>query len=853
MHQNAEARAHTAATRPSIPPLAWCAAAQWIGVCGAEEFSWRNPGQGGWVGGAALLVLLGLMLYSRTRAGARTPGAAVLLIVAGIALGLCVGSSFWARVDADAGSLRAVASGARVESVTDSVASRFGSTVRLKVLDGQARGATCTAQLPDGLAASLCGEAFVVRASLDAPGVRDDWARRRHRAGDSGRISAWSATPCAPAASLRGLVSPLRRQLVAMVQGISGDGGALLQGVLLGERSRVRKTPMESEFRTTGLSHLLAVSGTHLSIVAYLAGTLLSRTRAPRNLRIVMILALAACYVLLTGAPISSIRAFLMAITAGLSGLAGRRGDAIAALCVAVCLVLSVSPAQAFDIGFALSVSAVGGLVVFAPLASGWLALVGGSRMGRPLAGLSAPLVAQASTAPIAIPAFNMFSLIAPVANVLVLPIASIGLGVGVAGVVTLVASRSLGRWLLRVAALVLELVARIASELASVPHAAIPLGGSATYWGALCAATGAVLWALWPRPRAPRAARLLAGVLLAGALAFGIGGPPGSSACAVIVLDVGQGDAILIKDGAHAVLVDTGPDASSMRAAAARVGMRDLDAVLLTHPHADHIGGLAGLQGVVGVRRVLVPASTAQEFESISQLSESLTGAPAEGLSAGSTLSFGSWNCEVLWPIDAVQGLSCNDTSFIMRVSHTSGFSVVLTGDAESAAQQGLMRMGAGIERCEVLKVPHHGSSGGIDPEALAAWAPELALISVGADNQFGHPHSETLGQLRLAGVRVVRTDLSGDVRIDVGADGYRVNTSQGGVAHGTFSPTYATIASAGPRLKAQPPSLRIGTHGTHRSIGSQVRLPDPRGGRPALGAGHKQAQAPLRAGRGP
>ncbi|MDP2234241.1 MAG: ComEC/Rec2 family competence protein, partial [Actinomycetota bacterium] len=629
----------SAATRPSIPPLAWCAAAMWMGVCGAEELSWRSPGRVGWVGGLGLLILMGLMLYLRAHACART--AAGILVVAGVTLGLCVGSLFWARVDADAGSLKTLSSGASAETVTDSVASRFGSSVRFRVLDGGAKGATCSAQLPKELDPSLCGEAFVVRASVDAPGIRDEWARRRHRAGDSGRIRVWSAARCASAVSLRGFVSPLRRRLVATVQGVPGDGGALLQGVLLGERSRVRGTPMESDFRTTGLSHLLAVSGTHLSIVAYLAGALLSRTSAPRNLRILMILLLAACYVLLTGAPVSSIRAFVMAITAGLSGLAGRRGDAISALCVAVCLVLCVSPAQAFDIGFALSVSAVGGLVIFAPLASGWLELVGGSRLGRPLAGVAAPLVAQASTAPIAIPAFNMFSLIAPVANVLVLPIASVGLGLGVAGVVALAASRSLGCWIFGVAAAVLGMVARVASLLASVPHAAIPLGGTAIYWGSLCAVAGAVLWALWPSPRAPRAARLVAAFVLACALAFAIGGVPGISECTVIALDVGQGDAILIKDGPHAVLVDTGPDASTMRAAAARVGMRDLDAVVLTHPHADHIGGLAGLQGVVTVRRIMVPASTASDFESIDQLAKpSQARHPRDSAPARSSLS---------------------------------------------------------------------------------------------------------------------------------------------------------------------------------------------------------------------
>ncbi len=824
----------------------------WAGVFLAEESAWRSGRAVSMVAAFGFAGLSLLALFTLRRRSSHAP--LLVLCAVGLALGMAAGGLFWLRVDSNPGAMRSLAKGARVASLTDASASRFGYTVRLRVLTGPARGSAFTASLPAGVVPPLCGESLWVKGSPDTGEADDEWARRRHRSGDSCRASLWSAEPTSGVVLPLGLVAPARRRLVAAVERIEGDGGALLQGVLLGERNRLRGTPMETDFRTTGLSHVLAVSGTHLVIVAYLAGAFLLRTGMSRGWRTALILCFACCYVLLTGSPVSAVRSLLMAATAAIASISGRRGDALSALSVAVCLVLFLSPAQAFDIGFALSVSAVAGLIVFAPLATSWVSVLGGRRLAKPLRAIVAPVVAQAATAPIAIPVFNMVSLVGPLANVLVLPLATVGLGVGVVGGMAYLVWPGLGTPLLRLAALPLIAVGRLAGVLADLPYAAVPVGGSAMALGLLSAAGAGVLWAVWPEPRSRARATVFAVVGLLLCVFVAVGTTPIAGGSELIVLDVGQGDAILVRDGSRAVLIDTGPDQTAMRSAAARAGLRGIDAVFLSHPHADHTGGLAGLQGVVGVGAVFVPAATQGEFDSMNPLAEDLTGRPVQPLEAGATVELGQWSLEVLWPVeDGIEALSCNDTSMVLLARHASGFSAVLTGDAEVAAQAGIMRSSTQQIRCDLLKVPHHGSSGGLDPQILDLWRPGIAVVSVGTGNDFGHPHAQTMSQLEDSGIRVLRTDFVGDVKVKVGSKGFRISTDRSRDARGIRRPACATIAVAQTRVPYALASERISSNGNFRPVRSQARLPDLRLRGSVARAGHRSPQAAILRCRGP
>lgn len=858
-----------ACTRPALPPTVWAAGAFWCGCIWSEALAWAGMGS---IGSWCALAVFGVCSFAAcARLGSHSVLRAlrvpswVTLVVCALSFGLVLGGLFWGRVEHDTSALRALSRGASVEAVADGSAGRFAATARVRIRSGVASGATASVVLPSGADVLLSGERAWVRGALDGSETRDEWARRRHRAGESGRVRLWSATPLRGPASLLGAVSPVRRNLLSALEKIPGEQGALLQGVLLGERNRVRGTSVEADFRTTGLSHVLAVSGTHLVIVAYMLGALLSRTPLPSGVRTGLIVGFTGVYVLLTGSPASSIRALLMGCVAGLAGVSGRRNDALSALAAAVWVILIQSPAQAFDIGFALSVAAVAGLVVFSPLADRW-AMAASPRALVPAArALSTPMVAQAATAPVAIPVFGMVSLIGPLANIVVLPPSSVSLGIGIVGALVYLAAPVLGMPLLRLAALPMWFIARVTAWLADVPYAAIPLGGSALAWGVGAAFAFALLWICWPHPTSVRAARWAAVACgLAGvALASGMWAVPSSAQIAV--LDVGQGDAVLIRDGAHAVLVDTGPDAATMRQAAARTGLRRLDAVLLTHPHADHTGGITGLEGVVGVARVLVPAGTLDSFDSCADEVESVSGAAAEPLSQGDRLRSGAWSIEVLWPPpDVDESLGCNDASLILRVSHPGGFSAILTGDAESAPQAELLDSGQGRGPCDMLKVPHHGSTDGVDPGTLSEWSPRLAVISVGRDNDFGHPAESTLAQLERAGAAVLRTDHSGDIRVRVTRGGFRVERQRPGVevrdsaqshgiieswaqVRGTVRSACATIASAVLPASRMSAIDSMGQYDSHGSDGSQGRLPHLRPRGPPAGAGDRAAQEAL------
>jgi competence protein ComEC len=218
-------------------------------------------------------------------------------------------------------------------------------------------------------------------------------------------------------------------------------------------------------------------------------------------------------------------------------------------------------------------------------------------------------------------------------------------------------------------------------------------------------------------------------------------------------------------------MLIDAGPDASAMRAALARSGVRHLEALTITHLHDDHIGGAAALAGLVPVSTALVArGAEADAAERLAPLN-----CPTQEVGTGARLRVGSWSVRVLSPSATVDDPADNASSVVLLAS-CEGFSAVLTGDAESEVLEPLTRSGA-LGDVDVLKVGHHGSKGAVSRESLDIMRPELALISVGSANRFGHPAASTVRLLETSGTRVARTDRSGDLTIRVGPDGWRAD----------------------------------------------------------------------------
>ena len=236
-------------------------------------------------------------------------------------------------------------------------------------------------------------------------------------------------------------------------------------------------------------------------------------------------------------------------------------------------------------------------------------------------------------------------------------------------------------------------------------------------------------------------------------------------------MLDVGQGDALLVRDGDAAVLIDTGEEADVLARGLARHGVTHLDAVFVSHKDSDHVGALSGIVGIVGIDHVYVHAdllSMPEEAQVLESARRATAGRGAEGVRPGSTCRAGAFTIEVLAPEDG--GKSGNDDSLQMLVScdangdgrpEARGFT---SGDAEEDAIAAAV---ASVGDVDFVKVPHHGSRGGMSAEELAALSPQIALIGVGADNNYGHPTRQMLDLLTQARAKVYRTDENGDVTL--------------------------------------------------------------------------------------
>lgn len=752
--------------RPSIPLAAWPAAGLWVGIAVAESVQWRSwcSGRDGLLfalSGAAAALLVALSLR-------RIPALALLCV--GLAAGVVAGGLYWSRWATDVDATRLPYSGRIVvEAISDARPGAFGAIQEVKIRGGRLSGSRVKVRWPEESTPPEYGYLAKGYGRFKAPAT-DEWGRLAHRDGNRGALVLRLPEVLGPAPSLSGFVAPLRSRWHDRLQTLKGDGAGIVDGVVLGDRRRLADTPIDAALRTCGLTHLVAVSGGHLVIVAALVGAILRRTPMSARIAAVIVIVVCGLYVLASGVQPSAVRSFVMSVIACTAALSQRRGDPAAALAVTVAACLFVDPPIAFDLGFALSVLAVGGLVIYARLAEAWVAPC----FPRPLRGLSGPvsmtLTAQSTTLPLTVPVFGMLSVIAPLANLVAASLISFALPVGLIGLVAGEVSPRVGTMLLKLSLLAASLCAWAADKLAALPGAAVPLGFRADVGALAVSAVLVALWVAWPQPRRGAAVS----VALAGCLttAIIVAGPRGPTGLQITVLDVGQGDAILLRDGNDSMLVDTGANETVLRQALARAGVRQLDSTLLTHGHADHAGALMALSGLVTVDEVVVSKSESDE----GVLRDARSVAPlVRRATAGDTLMLGCTRLEVLWPKPGGIDPEGNDASLILLVSR-GDFRCLLTGDAEASVLEQLVHDRT-LGDIDVLKVGHHGSAEAVSPASMAVMTPEVALISAGRDNRFGHPTADTLDQLREAGVQTHRTDLSGDLIVEVVGDGrYRV-----------------------------------------------------------------------------
>jgi competence protein ComEC len=574
-----------------------------------------------------------------------------------------------------------------------------------------------------------------------------------------------------------GAASDLRTGFVALTARLPGDGGGLLPGLAVGDTSAV-SAELDAAMKASSLSHLTAVSGANCAIIVglFFGGAALCGAR--RWLRVAASLtALAGFVVLVTPEP-SVVRAAAMATAAMLGVLLGRPAAGAGALCLAVIVLIAADPWLALSLGFALSAAATAALLVLAPPLARGLA----RRLPRPLAlVLAVPLAAQLACGPLLVLVNPVVPLYGVLANLVAGPAAPAATVLGLAACLLAPVLPGLAGLVAGLAWLPSSWIAATATTAASLPAASIPwLEG----WGGAAALAGlglcVVVLVAWRRGGLHAVIpRVVATVVLSGSVGalFGnaaLAGPVGvlsvPGGWSIAACDVGQGDAVLVRSGAHVALIDTGPAPEPLRACLARLGIGHIELLVLTHFDLDHAGGADAVVGSVGT--VLHgPVADAGDTKLMDRFARA--GARVGAAGAGMSGSLGDARWRVLWPrANGVAFPPGNDASVIVDMRGGGVPASLFLGDLSATPQAILAGDRLLQPPYELVKVAHHGSAdqdAGLYRRIHAA----VALVSVGIDNDYGHPRAETLQLLSAAGTAIGRTDRDGLILVADSGEG--------------------------------------------------------------------------------
>jgi competence protein ComEC len=563
-------------------------------------------------------------------------------------------------------------------------------------------------------------------------------------------------------------VTAVRNGLVEATTPLPSAEHALVVALVDGDDSSMPADTVR-DFQTTGLTHLLAVSGSNLTLVlSFVLG--LARAMGLRGRWRLALGGLAVVFFVLLARPEPSVlRAAAMGVVA-LAGLSvGGRRRGMRGLCIAVVCLVLIQPELARSIGFLLSTSATAGILLWAPAWRDQLARWMPAALAEAVA---VPLAAQLACTPAIAAISGQVSTVAVIANIAAAP------AVGPATVIGLVAG---------LVALVSEPLAHLVGRLAGIPawwivtvsrHGA-DFAGSSLAWpvgpvaivalGLLCLLVVLVL----PRILASPATSLACSVLLVLVVVQPLGRlgwPP--AGWLLVMCDVGQGDGMVLNAGGGvAVLVDTGPDPRTMDHCLDRLDVKRIDLVILTHFHADHVNGLPGaLEGrdvsEIETTSLRDPPDRAAAVDAWAADS----GVTVTEATLGESRTIGELTWTVVGPVrtpsDGLSddGSGPNNASLVILLE-THNHSFLLSGDAEPEEEDDILagHVDLGVD---VFKVAHHGSANQ-SPDFVLSTHARLALVSVGADNDYGHPAPETLALLRRLGAITYRTDLDGDIAV--------------------------------------------------------------------------------------
>jgi competence protein ComEC len=587
---------------------------------------------------------------------------------------------------------------------------------------------------------------------------------------------AWDATLSSHRAATGGAatVAHLRDAFRRDAGRLSPAVRGLTIGMVIGDTSQMSEQQV-GEMRVVGLTHLTAVSGSHFAAIAIALGLLVRALGWRRPVRVVLLAAVMACFVALVFPGASVVRAAWMGAVIVVALAWGRPSQALAALASAVIGLLLVDPYLALSYGFALSVLATGAIALWSPILGEHLCRFFTPTLARVLA---VPVAAQVACAPIIILLNPGLGAYAVPANLIAVPCAVATTIVGLVGVVASAASPALGHAFAAVASLPAWPIAWAARGFADAPYAWLPwpsgpIGAllAALCSGALIVATSARRVVGWSRIAATVAvlAVVAASPPLRLAVASSAWTPPAQ--WRIAVCDVGQGDAVLVRTGAHeAIVIDVGPRGGAGIRCLRAHSVTSVPLLILTHPHADHDGAIREVLAGVDVAQAWVSGVAWDEGNDRAVTALTAAGVPMSTPPAGTAVSVGWVRLAVWHRAGACAGTSAavNDSSLVTW-GEADGVTFLELGDLQARGQSALDGVPGVGRRVDLVKVAHHGSVSQ-DPGLADSLTARVAAVSVGAGNPYGHPSPGTLAEYRQTGAAVLRTDECGDIDVERG-----------------------------------------------------------------------------------
>ncbi len=654
------------------------------------------------------------------------------------------------------------------------------------------------------------GDVLEMTARLETPPKLDTFDYRDYLARRG--IVSQAVFPERTSVTAHGAGSDLTRLLIetrrpfgeALERSLPEPESALARGILLGQRAAI-PADLTDDLNRAGISHLVAISGQNVAIVA---GVLVAAfagwigRRPATALAIVLVVA----YAVFVGASPSVLRAAVMATVMLGATLAGRPGSALEAVTLAAAMLVAWRPLIIDDVSFQLSFAATIGIIVAAKRIEDlvrprltrlpdWLCVFLAENVAITTA-------ASLAVLPVIAGSFGRLSLVSLPANLLAAPAFVLALGASFLTALAGVVDGDLGLLSGELAYLPLTYLVRLGRFAADLPFASLDVQGfglteSVVSYGVL----GVAWFYLHGRPASevevetvrarplPPAVALSAVLVVVAALVWFGALQPGPDRLRVTVLDVGQGDSILIETPAgHRILVDGGPSGAGIAQALGRTlpaSARRIDLLVLTHAQDDHVSGLVEVLQRYEVGAALegpLPGGTAAYRAWRDELERA--DVPVLRAETGQRIELGDGaRIEVLSPLpELVTGTvdDLNNNSVVLRLVYGE-VSFLLTGDLAADGEAALLDAPSDLH-ATVLKVGHHGSDGSTTPAFLDAVDPSVAVISVGAENTFGHPSPTT--RLRLAGVPLLRTDDNGDVSFETDGRALWVDYQRGGYA---------------------------------------------------------------------